>query len=494
MLEASWVDDDSTLDLLDSVSRLWLRVGRELDVAVVLSVAAEGARSMSGADVVEVTFHGDPDGAAQTVVVGDPVLLEVPRDVDVIPVLQADERVGTIRLVFADGQRLSPRFGRLLDIFAGHVGVALKNAGVYQELTSDCAEREAITHSGVVGGLVVDASDGKIASMTKGFAAVLSQWGAAESDWQRTLDLLSYRMPDGTVVKMGSPQYIEAVGSGIALQWEPIEVLGPGGFVWPVVASAKPVFGSDGQVVFVVVALQSGPPADLLARLRTDFAQMIGRSLSSSLTAIQGTTSYALASAGELEAVQVAGLFGVIGDQASRMASYLNDLARLSVLEAGIQGVATQPVRVAELVEEARLAAAARDYERHLVGWYSDLDLVVNVDPKPTVRCMIAMVEELVRSAVEPPAVRLSVSQQACEVCFVVERGFEGEPEFTSLATAGALSSWRNGFGGVDPRLALTVRFWAEYIKALGGNFIAESEAATGAARFVFRLPVATCE
>ena len=104
----------------------------------------------------------------------------------------------------------------------------------------------------------------------------------------------------------------------------------------------------------MVVILQDLTPLEELERLRADFLSMVSHELRTPLTSIKGSITTLTEEVYDLDRAEMLQFFRIIGEQADHMRDLIGDLLDVTRIETGEISIATIPLEVARLVDEAR--------------------------------------------------------------------------------------------------------------------------------------------
>ena len=215
----------------------------------------------------------------------------------------------------------------------------------------------------------------------------------------------------------------------------------------PVVVSSTPVRDGNGRVRMVVVAVWARV-SELGSAPANDVVGMIGGDLNAPLTAIRGTAAYALAAGDGLDPRQAGELFRVIDDQALSAGNYLNDLARLSGLERGVDELSFAPVPVSVVVERLRQLGIADARAGSVDEVDGKLAQRVNVHLDLVVHCLMSMVREMSRRGSGRLGLRLSVARCEEGVVFAVTTSADRSVFEEAVAAQGGMDMVGNVDGG----------------------------------------------
>ena len=178
-------------------------------------------------------------------------------------------------------------------------------------------------------------------------------------------------------------------------------------------ASRSPMFGSSGEHIGMVVALNDITQLRRLANFRRDFASNVSHELRTPITSIRGFAETLLSGAIE-EPATARNFVEIINKHANRLSSIIEDILTLSSLEQGeaIELMA-QPLR--NVIAKAIEGLAAKAAEK---------GVIVNVECDPTIEAPIngPLLESAIANLVDN-AINYSDENTTINVSAVIENG-----------------------------------------------------------------------
>ena len=272
-----------------------------------------------------------------------------------VPVLRQGDAIGRICVAGkADGRAFSTEDERVLRLFAAHAAVAITNALVFgaERQTRDNLER--VIDISPVGVVIFDAQSGSLVSANDEARRLTSAFMGDGGGLEDFLLEATFSRGNDRELALDLPSVAQLLTSGETIQAEEFTAHLPDGRAASVLVNAVPIFSEDGEILFVLAAYQSVNPTEDLERQRAAFLAMVSEGLRTPLTAIKGSAAIALESTSRLDPVESRQFFRIIDSQADRMNSLINDLLDAARIDAGKLPITIEPVRVADLTEEAR--------------------------------------------------------------------------------------------------------------------------------------------
>ena len=528
-------------ELLSRLRQASLRINESLDFDHVLQGALDSARSLTGARYGVITVVDDagmpreflssgmtaaearriwetPDGmrifrhladlpeplripdlleylrAGGLPEFSPPAAVETALSFMAAPILQQGRVVGSIYVADKEqGREFTPDDENTLVMFASQAALVIANARRHRDEQRARADLETLVDTSPVGVIVIDATQGRVASLNREALRIAEDLLAPGDTVERALETLAFRRADGREVSLAEFTLAQALSSAETVRAEEITLELPDGRSLTTLVNATPIRGEDGEVASFVVTVQDLSPLEDLERLRADFLGMVSHELRTPLTSISGSAATLLSQGTALDPAETRQFHRVIAEQADLMRRLLSDLLDATRLWTGALPVSPEPSEPAALVEEARTAFLAGGG-----GHGITLDLEpelpwVMADRRRVLQVLGNLLANAARHSSSTSPIRVSAAHQDGWVSVsVADRGCGIAPErlphlFRRFST--------DDMGGGEDRngtaSGLGLSICRGIVEAHGGRIRAESDGLGQGSRLTFTLPVA---
>ncbi len=509
---------------ISSLSSAILRVGRTLDVDVVLREAVDGACALTGA-AYGVLATTAPSGSPQDFV-SSGLTPEQARAVMHWPGrsrifkhfrdLPAPLRISNLsEYVIEQGwapmpipctsfQGTSMRFGdvvvgafylgekkgggdftdadeEMLVMFASQVAAAVSNARTHREERRARADLEALVETSPVGVVAFDAKTGDPVWVNREARRIVSGILAPGDELNEVARELTCRRGNGQEVSL------EEIGTAETLRAEEVELSLPDGRRVRMLISVTPTLSASGETRSIVVAMQDLAPLDELERLRAEFLGTVSHELRTPLAAIKGSAATVLKAPRSYDTTEVVQFFRIVDQEADRMDELIGDLLDVGRIEAGTLSVAATPTDVGALLEEARKTCLGGGGRHPIL-----IDLPAGLpraaaDERRIQQVLNNLVDNAARHSPASAPIRLAASNGDGFLEISVTDGGDGVPEDAMPH----LFRKHSGAGGNPRGAGLGLAICRGLVEAHGGRIRAESGGQDFGTRFTFTLPVA---
>ena len=324
------------------------------------------------------------------------------------------------------GRSFLPEDETALHIFASHAAVAIANALVHREHIRARADMEGLINISPIGVLVFDAKTGELLSVNEETRRILGMYRPKGNSLGELLEELSLRSPDGRELTFDDLPTTKAIRDGQTVISDEIIIEVPTGHSVTTLVNARPVRSASGEILSVVATIQDITPLEVVKRQRAEFLRMVSHKMRTPLAAIKGSTATLLGSASPLDSTETKQLHLIIDEQAEYMRTLVNDFTDLTQIEAGTLSVTLEPIRLEELVAQARSALLRRDAGNNVeVRVAPDLPMAM-ADRQRILHVLASLLESAVNSSPVTSTIRVSVVQSGVYLTVSVEDGNTG--------------------------------------------------------------------
>ncbi len=311
-----------------------------------IDVEAGLERLLSTSQPLVIAAHG-PD----TLIPGNPLLWGSGSSIHSALLLPLQGREGPIGfLVLASTTPATFRHEdrEYYTTIANQAGLALDNAGLYENLSRDRQRLRAIFDQSPEGVIFAEAESAAIVLANQ---AALNLLGDGELTGRKLTEpslVGQFLRPDGTPYDAGDLPPLRAI-AGVAEARAEVIIKQQAGTRIPAFVTAVPVKDEGGMVRGVVAVVQDLSRLREVERLKSDFVAMVSHELRTPLTAIQGSVQTLLRTA-EIGNGRVREFLAVIDEQSNRLQELIDNLLSLSQVEAGALRLRRQPVDIERLI------------------------------------------------------------------------------------------------------------------------------------------------
>ena len=265
------------------------------------------------------------------------------------------QHLGNIYLTEKEGGReFTSEDEESLAMFASQAAASIANSRNYRMENRARADLETLLEISPVGVLVYDAKTRDLVSLNPEARRIVHGLQGLGRNLDQLLSVIAVRRPSGHDIPLHELPPERAIRTGETVRAEEIVVHLPDGKAIPVLCSAAPIRGEDGEIVGAVSTLQDMTPLADLERLRAEFLDIVGQEFRSPLTSIKGAVATVLNPSSSVDPADARQYFRIVDQQADRMSSLISSLLDVSRVETGMLSLNTVPVDMAELLEEAR--------------------------------------------------------------------------------------------------------------------------------------------
>ena len=370
----------------------------------------------------------------------------------------------------------------MLLLFAAPAAAAIANARTYRDERRARADLEALVDTSPVGVVVFDAGTGSPVSLNREAKRIVEGLHIPGRSLEQFLEVATFRRADGRETTL------EDLRSAEAVRAEEIEISVPDGRSVTTLINASPIRSEDGTVISVVVTMQDLAALEEVDHLRAEFLGMVSHELRAPLTSIKGSTTTVLSAWPRIDPAEMREFFRIIDEQADQMRGLIGDLLDAGRINTGTLSVTSEPMEVADLVEQARTAfLGGGGRQAIVVDLAPDLPRVM-ADSRRIVQVLNNLFSNASRHSQAFSPIRVGAARAGVHVEISVSDEGEGVPPerlprlFRRYPDA---DGWRDGTGGSGLGLAICKGL----VEAHGGRIRAERGEMDRGIRFVFTLP-----
>ena len=514
------------------LSRALLRISASLDLETVLREVADGAQALTGAlygGIATVDESGKPEDFVPFGLTEDqhhrlaawsdaPKLYEHLRSLPGLfriadledfarsvgidagmvpsrtcmcaPMVHLGAHVGNFFLGDKEGgAEFTDEDEETLLLFATQAAAAIVNARTYRAEQRARADLEALLETSPVGVMVFDARTGRVGSLNREARRIFEAVRTPGRPIEQLQEVANVRFGDGREIALDRFPLADELGRAERVRAEEVEISVPDGRRVTALVNATPIHGEDGTVESVVVTVQDFAPIEALDRMRAEFLGMVSHELRTPLAAIKGSTTTVLGTSQSFGPAEARQFFRIIDEQADRMSGLIGDLLDAGRINSGTLSVATEPLAVGELVEQARTAFLSGDH-RHtvLIDLPADLPRVL-ADRGRIVQVLNNLLANAARHSPETLPIRIAAQRDGTHVAVSVTDDGRGiAPERLARLFR------RYPDAGDDEHVVgsgLGLAICRGLVEAHGGRIRAESAGPGQGARFTFTVPLA---
>ncbi len=421
----------------------------------------------------------------------------IPLPVDVLPFMGAPmfhrgERVGHFFVGDKeDGEEFSQADEETLVMFASQAALVIANAGAYREERRARADLETLVNTSPVGVVVFDATTGMPVSFNREAIRIVDSLRDGDQPVQDLLHVVTCVRGDGREVSLQEFPLVDLFRIGETVRVEEIQLTVPDGRSVSVLLNATPIYGDDGQLVSFVVTLQDLTPLEEQERLRAEFLTMVSRELRTPLSAVRGSVTTLLESAGDLSPAEMAEFHRIILDQSDQARILIGDLLDVAHIETGSLAIEPEPADIRGLVEEAgdRFRGGGG---RHSLRFDLADDLpMVMVDKRRVVQVLNNLLSNAAGCSHESLPLTVSAELEGVHVAVsVADQGRGILPEMLPGLFRRFSRAFDRDTASVVEVSGLDLAICRGIVEAHGGRIRAESGGPGLGAKFTFTLPI----
>ncbi len=408
------------------------------------------------------------------------------------PILSSGERLGYILLAGTErGSDFTEDDFRILQFITSQASVAISNARQKRKAMRALCDLEALVNTVPIGVVVFDSGSRIPTSFNPEAVRISHAFGQKnQSPLQHLAELLIHRPPaDGN--RENELPLIDLVGTGETVRGARISIANSNRLNAQVVLDATPVKSAGGNVESVVVTLQDSTDLEELNRVRAAFLAMLSYELRTPLTSITGCVATLLESSSDLDPAELLQFFRIIKEQADQMRGMISDLADGAHIEAGTLSVNPAPVRVIELVEDAR-RRVLNEKRRDNLSLIADHNLpLVLADRQRIVQVIGNLLSYAARNSPEDSKITVAANLDGEHVAIsVIDQGQGLPPErmthfFRFFWESDASEGIYRPVGS-----ELSLANCRGVVEAHGGRIWVDSDGPGLGSRFTFTLPI----
>ena len=407
------------------------------------------------------------------------------------PICYRSVQVGNFSLGGKEGEKeFTSEDEEVLVMFASQAATAIANARTHRDEQRARANLEALVDTSPVGVLLFDAKTGRVVMCNQETRRIGKGLYASGLTTEELLEVVSVRRSDGSEIALAQFPLDYVLQSAIPVRAEEIVVQVPDGPSVTTMINATPIRAEDGTVEAVLVNLQDLAPLEELERLRAEFLGMVSHELRAPLTSIKGSAATVLGATPAPSPAEMLQFFRLINEQTDHMRGLINDLLDAGRIEAGMLSVATEPIEVSVMVDQARntfLSGGAK--QNVFIDFPPDLPRVM-ADSQRILQILNNLFSNASRHSPESSPIRVTALRDGVHVAISVsDEGGGVSPELVPhlFRKHARIHGDKHGIGGTGLGLAICKGL----VEAHGGRIWAESGGVGLGTKITFTIPVA---
>ena len=378
-----------------------------------------------------------------------------------------------------------------LVMFASQAALVIANARRHRDEQRARTDLQTLVNTTPVGVLVFDAKTGGVTSVNREARRIVNDLCAPGGSAEQLLEVLTFRRADGREVSLGEFPMTLGLSTGETVRAEEIILQAPDGRSVTTLVNATPILSEEGEVESVVVTMQDMTPLEELDRLRAEFLGMVSHELRTPLTSIRGSATILLEDASALHPAEMRQYYRIIVEQSDRMGGLISNLLDVARIETGTLPVDPSPVKVTDIVDEARNIFQSGGGMNELHIDLADHLPLVMADRLRIVQVLGNLLSNAARYSPSTSPIRVSVVRESSHGAFSVTDKGQGVPAellpqlFKKFCRLDSEDVGRDLAGS-----GLGLAICKGIVEAHGGRIWAESEGAGFGTRFTFTIPV----
>ena len=408
------------------------------------------------------------------------------------PIRHQGEHLGTIYLDEKEGE-YTQEDEETLVLFASQAALVIANARRHRDEQRARARLETLIDTSPVGVAVFDARTGAPISFNREAARLMEAVRLPDRPPEDLLQVLTVRRFEGQAVSLADFPLAQVLSRGETVRAEEMVLSVPDGRSITVLVNATPLRSEDdNEVETVVVTLQDMTALNELEKMRAEFLGMVSHELRAPLTSIKGSVDTMLESFNSLDSAEMVQFIRIIKSQSDRMRDLISDLLDVARIETGMLSVTPEPVKVGDLVDEAKNTFLTGGGRRNLtIDMELDLPSVM-ADRRRIVQVLCNLLSNAARYSPESSAIRVNASLgDDCVEMSVADEGQGVSPDEMPMLFRKFSRNMGRGEEREAPDTGLGLAICKGIVEALGGRIWAESAGVGRGSTFTFTLPVA---
>ena len=279
----------------------------------------------------------------------------LPKTFQATPMRHRGVHVGTFFLGRKQGgHEFTDEDEEVLLLFASQAAVAIANACTHRDEQRARSSLEALVDTSPVGVVVFDAKTGQPVLLNREARRIVEGLRTRGRPLEQLLEVVTCRSSDGREVALAEFPMKRVIDDAVTVRAEEVVLSVPDGRRITMLINSTPIHSAAGAVESMIVTMQDLAPFQELNRLRAEFLGMVSHELRAPLAAVKGSAATVLGSSRVPDRTEMQQFFRIIEVQADHMDNLISDLLDAGRIDSGTLSVDPRPVRVSELVEQAR--------------------------------------------------------------------------------------------------------------------------------------------
>ena len=410
------------------------------------------------------------------------------------PLYHKERHVGNFFVHAKDsGDEFTKEDEEILALFASQAAAAIAKACTYRNERNARMKLEALVDASPVGVVVIDVKKGIPFLLNREANRLTDYLGLSDHTTDQILAALTFRRADGSEFTSGEALQALSLETNDAetVRGETVELSVRNGRRISVLLNSRPICADDGTVEMLVITLQDLAPLKETERQQADSIGIVSHELRAPLTSIKGSTATVLGSSENLERNELLQFFRIIDAQADHMHGLISGLLDVRQINSGILSIAAEPLRVADLVEEARNTfVSSRSKQTLAIDLPAELPKVM-ADRRRVIQVLNNLFSNAARHSATDSSIAVAAHREGSYIAISVsDEGVGIAPELLQclFQKLPRLSDYAEDM----PRVTgLGLVICKGLVEAHGGQIRAQSAGMGKGARFTFTLPVA---
>ena len=410
-----------------------------------------------------------------------------------IPMLRGGERFGSICLAEKEGGgEFTPEDEANIRQFAAQGAASIAHNRTDGLEICARADLEALLDIAPVAVMVFDAKTHVLLSLNSEARRIVYGQHVPDRTQAGMLSVMTFRRPNGQDFPVEEFATERAIATGETIRAVEMEIHLPDGKVIPVLSSAAPIRLEDGEIVRVISTLQDMSPLADLERMRTDFLDVVVRELRNPVSSIKGAVATVLDSSSSLGPADTRQYLRIIEQQIDQTSDLISSLFNLSRIESGMLTLDTEPVDLAELIEEVKRTALTRGSRCVITTDVPQPLPLANVDRQRVVQVLHNLLSSAARNSPDSSVITINALPGELNVIVSVsDTGAGIAPHQLPHIFRKYSQSDAGRLDGPEIGDSLGLAICKGIVEAHGGRILAESDGLGLGSKFTFTLPAA---
>ncbi len=258
-----------------------------------------------------------------------------------LPLVIEEELIGAIYIFRSSGGAFSANDRALLAAFADQAAIAVRNAGLYQQVSEERRVLSAIIENSAEGILILDAA-GRIRVFNRALAR-MTGWRAEEALGRPVAEVLALRNRQGQPVPLPdlSPRQTPVAEARVYVEGDVVRRSGP---PLTVGVTATPLYDEEGNLVQTILNVVDITRFRQAEELKSTFISVVSHELKTPVALIKGYAETLRREDADWDRATVQESLAVIAEEADHLTHLIDNLLEASRIQAG--GLKLEPTDV----------------------------------------------------------------------------------------------------------------------------------------------------